>query len=496
MTAQELKNSILQHAVQGKLVPQNPTDEPASVLLERIKSEKAQLIKDKKIKAEKPLPPITDEEIPFEIPESWVWVRLGEIVQLINGDRGKNYPSKDKLTHTGIPFISAINLNDGLVSTVNLLHMSLEQYEKIGSGKLIMNDLLFCLRGSIGKNAINQLGEGAIASSLVIWRRYCDDVLYLKFLYHYANSYLIKSEIKKYDNGTAQPNLSASNLNVFLFPLPPLAEQQRIVDKVEELMPLVEEYDKAEKELTALNAKFPEQIKKSVLQYAIQGKLVAQSKADEPASELLKRIKAEKQQLLKEKKIKAEKPLAPITEEEIPFEIPESWVWVRLGEILTVHGGKRIPKGFDWTDNPTKHIYIRVTDMKNHTILSDKLKYISDEVYEQIKRYVINKDDLYLTIAGTIGSVGSVPPMFDGMNLTENAVKLSNIQVNNKFLLKVIASEFVQNQFVDKTNKVAQPKLAIERILTTIIPLPPLAEQQRIVEKVEEVLGVCVGLKA
>ena len=177
-------------------------------------------------------------------------------------------------------------------------------------------------------------------------------------------------------------------------------------------------------------------------------------------------------------------------DDEIPFEIPQSWCWVRLGQILTVKGGKRIPLGDTFAPGPTSHIYIRVTEMKNHTLVDNNLKYISDSVYEKIKNYTISKNDLYLTIAGTIGSVGIVPDMFDGMNLTENAVKLTNILVNKMFLVYGISSQFVQSQFVEKTKQMAQPKLAIERILTTLIPLPPSSEQECIVSKIEEIMPI------
>ena len=250
------------------------------------------------------------------------------------------------------------------------------------------------------------------------------------------------------------------------------------------------------------------QLKNSILQWAIQGKLVPQDPNDEPASVLLERIRKEKEQLVKEKKIKKDKNASIIfrgednsyyekflatgevkcIDEEIPFEIPENWCWVRLGQILTVKGGKRIPLGDSFASSPTTHIYIRVTEMKNHTLIDTNLKYISDAVYEKIKNYTISKNDLYLTIAGTIGAVGVVPEKFDGMNLTENAVKLTNIFVNKLFLVYGISSQFVQLQFVDKTKQMAQPKLAIERILTTLIPLPPLNEQESIVAKINEVI--------
>ena len=248
-----------------------------------------------------------------------------------------------------------------------------------------------------------------------------------------------------------------------------------------------------------------QQLKNSILQLAVQGKLVPQDPNDEPASALIERIRAEKEKLIKEKKIKPDKnpsyifrgsdnlPYEKVGKNEpvciaeaVPFDIPDSWEWVRLGCILNVKGGKRLPKEHNLTDIPTNHIYIRVTDMKNHTISSDKLKYITEDTFQLIKNYIINKEDLYLTIAGTIGNVGVIPEKFDGMNLTENAVKLTDIKINKYYLLHIICSNYIQNQFVDKTNKVAQPKLAIERILTTLFPLPPLPEQQRIVDKLKE----------
>jgi type I restriction enzyme S subunit len=226
----------------------------------------------------------------------------------------------------------------------------------------------------------------------------------------------------------------------------------------------------------------------AVLMQAVQGKLVEQDPNDEPAAELLKRIREEKERLTKEKKIKKEKPLPPISPEEIPYELPKGWEWVRLGEITSVQGGKRVPKGYTLLDEPTDHVYIRVSDMKNGTIMTNDLKYISDEVYETIKDYTISKDDLYITIAGTIGQVGTVPDELDGMNLTENAAKIIVVLANKHYLKYVLRSNLLQQQFIDKVNQVAQPKLALKRIKMAVIPLPPIDEQLRIVNKIEEML--------
>ena len=206
-------------------------------------------------------PVCIDEEIPFEIPEKWIWCRLENIVELINGDRGKNYPAKSKLSSIGdIPFISALNLSKGSIDKNDLLYLSKQQYDLLSRGKLKNNDLIFCLRGSLGKNGIFNMDNGAIASSLVILRRY-SECIDLYYFFYYINSKLLFSEIKKYNNGTAQPNLSASNLKKFYVPLPPLSEQKRIVSKIEEILPLIDEYGANKKQLDKLNSEFPDKLR-------------------------------------------------------------------------------------------------------------------------------------------------------------------------------------------------------------------------------------------
>ena len=236
---EDMKKSLLQYAIQGKLVEQRPEEGTAEELFAQIQQEKQRLIAKKKIKKEKPLPEITDDEKPFDIPEGWMWVRLSQIWVVLNGDRGKNYPAKSKLSTTGIPFISAVNL-DGktVVQDERLLCLSQEQYNKLGNGKLEKNDVVVCIRGSLGKHGVYPFDKGAIASSLVILRNYYTAIFENDFLLLYLDSPLFFQEIKKYDNGTAQPNLSAKSLEQFLIPLPPLAEQKRIVQKLDHLLPL------------------------------------------------------------------------------------------------------------------------------------------------------------------------------------------------------------------------------------------------------------------
>ena len=241
MTPQELKNSILQLAIQGNLIEQRPEEGTGEELYRQIQVEKQRLVKTGKIKKEKPLPEISEDEIPFDIPESWKWVRLARIWSVLNGDRGKNYPAKSTLSRTGIPFISAINLDGkSVVKDENLFCLSDTQYERLGNGKLLRDDIVVCIRGSLGKHGRYPFEKGAIASSLVIMRSMLGVSVLDDFLMLYLDTPLFFCEIKRFDNGTAQPNLAAKSLEQFLFPLPPLAEQKRIVAKLEELLPLCE----------------------------------------------------------------------------------------------------------------------------------------------------------------------------------------------------------------------------------------------------------------
>lgn len=234
----KMEKSLLQYAMQGKLVPQNPSDEPASELLKQIKAEKEQLIRDKKIKKEKPLPEITEEEIPFEIPESWEWVRLGEIAELINGDRGKNYPSRTHWIETGVPFLNAASLGKPYLNYDNFNFISEEKFSMLRSGFTKSGDILYCLRGSLGKLSINlDVEKGAIASSIVIIR---GRKVVIKYLYYLLYSPFGNELIKKVENGTAQPNLSASSVNNYVIPIPPLNEQKRIVQELELITKYVE----------------------------------------------------------------------------------------------------------------------------------------------------------------------------------------------------------------------------------------------------------------
>ena len=521
MTAQQLKNSILQMAVQGKLVPQDPNDEPASVMLERIRAEKERLIKEKKIKREKnpsvifkgtdntPYEKIGDEvrsladEVPFDIPDSWEWVRLGELFQ---HNTGKALNASNR-TGQLKQYITTSNLYWDRFELDNLkeMHFSDSEVEKC---TVVKGDLLVCEGGDIGRAAIWSYDYPmCIQNHIHRLRAYLP--LCTRFFYYLFDLYKHAGWIG--GKGIGIQGLSSNAIHALLFPFPPLAEQYRIVDAFDTMQTYTDSYAIVESSLDKLNSTFPERLKKSILQEAVQGKLVPQDPSDEPAEALLERIRAEKQQLIKEGKIKKDKHESVIfrrdnshyekldgvercIDDELPFEIPENWRWCRLGTIAAVLGGKRIPAGRKLTECNTGHVYIRVSDMTDGGVSTDRLLYVPEDIYPSISKYIINKADVFITVAGTIGRVGKIPDELDGANLTENADRLVLAGVNQDWLIKVLQSGMIQEQIAEATTQVGQPKLAIARIERFLIPLPPLAEQYRIVQRIEELLPLVKGL--
>ena len=517
MTAQQLKNSILQMAVQGKLVPQDPNDEPASVLLERIRTEKEQLIKEKKIKREKnpsvifkgadntPYEKIGDEvrsladEVPFDIPDSWEWVRLGELFQHNTGKALNAANCTGQLKQ----YITTSNLYWDRFELDNLKEMYFSESE-IEKCTVIKGDLLVCEGGDIGRASIWSYDYPmCIQNHIHRLRAYVP--LCTRFFYYLFDLYKHIGWIG--GKGIGIQGLSSNAIHSLLFPLPPLAEQHRIVETIDKLQPYTDAYADVESTLDTLNTTFPERLKKSILQEAVQGKLVPQDSSDEPAEALLERIRAEKQRLIKEGKIKKDKHESVIfrrdnshyetldgverrIDDELPFEIPENWCWCRLGTIAAVLGGKRIPAGRKLTECNTGHVYIRVSDMTDGGVSTDRLLYVPEDIYPSISKYIINKADVFITVAGTIGRVGKIPDELDGANLTENADRLVLAVVNQDWLIKVLQSGMIQEQIAEATTQVGQPKLAIVRIERFLIPLPPLHEQERIVSAINTTLSI------
>ena len=478
--AQALREKILDLAMRGKLVNQDPNDEPANVLLEKIKAEKVELVKEGKIKKSKALPEITEDEKPFDIPDSWEWVRLGDV--LLNTIGGGTPSKKNQDYWNGkIPWISVKDVHkDELEITETQDTISTMGLKNSSTNLIKANTLIAVMRMAVGRIGVVKMNAciNQDLRALITSKNFCDQ--YLLYIYSHLNFET---------SGITVKGLKINALLETIIPLPPLSEQSRIAAKIAQLFALLRKVETS----TQQYAKLQTLLKSKVLDLAMRGKLVKQDPNDEPASVLLEKIKAEKQELIKEKKIKKTKPLPPITDDEKPFDIPDSWEWVRLGEICEIKGGKRVPKGRKLEDQVSYKPYIRVADMQDHSVNTDTLKYASKDIFNEISRYTISSKDVYFSIAGTIGKVGSIPEKLDGSLLTENAAKLDFFaaqEMNKKFFIEMLSSDFIKEQHKKMLSKVAQPKLALIKLKKTIIPLPPLSEQKRVVRKILQIFSL------
>lgn len=385
------------------------------------------------------------------------------------------------------------NYGQGLVNRKKVFghELTMKNYQVLQS-----NQLMWCKvdtkNGAFGITSSET--EGSLASSNMAVFDINISKVYPEFLqlffqipsfYEYINFLSTGSTNRKY----LKPSEVLEQLTI---PTMSLTEQEQFIERYKKIKHkeyiLTNEFQTQSNLITKLRA--------SILSDAVSGRLVSQDQTDESASVLLERIKAEKERLIKEGELKRDKLLVPITANEIPYELPVGWVWCRLDDIASVKGGKRLPAGKTFSSIKTDHIYARVTDMQNGTILDNDIQYLPDNIYEQIKAYYIETTDVYLVIVGsTIGKTGLVPDVFHRANLTENAVKLTPHLIDKNFLYLTLKSSNIQAQFFDKTFQLGQPKLAINRIKSTLFPLPPLAEQDRIVAKIEQLMATCDALE-
>ena len=481
MKAQDLKKSILQLAIQGKLVEQDPNDEPATVLLERIKAEKAAFVKAGKIKKDKPLPPITDDEIPFDIPDSWTWVRLGSTMEIARGGSPRpiqNYLTTDK---NGLNWIKIGDTDKG----GKYINSTKEKIKPEGLKKtrfVHKGDFLLTNSMSFGRPYILNI-DGCIHDGWLV----ISDVFSsysVDFLYYLLSSSFAYNQFCGKVSGAVVSNLNSDKVATSIFPLPPLTEQKRIVAKIEELEPLIAEYDTAETALTALNTAFPEQMKKSILQQAIQGKLVEQDPNDEPATVLLERVKAEKAALVKAGKIKKDKPLPPITEDEIPFDIPDSWMWVRLGDIAIVNGGF----AFKSSQYKSKGVrVVRISDFDEDGFKNNKI--VRYEYNNTLEQYLIEANNIIMAMTG--GTVGKSYFVVETKEPMVSNQRVATIKINSnsypKYVNYVILAPIIQ-KLIQISKNSTNDNISMDLINNFILPLPPLAEQKRIVAKIEELM--------
>ena len=439
------------------------------------------------------MPAISEDEIPFDIPESWEWVRLGEITQFKGGYAYKSGKYTEKSTNQIVRLGNV--KNDKLVLDIKPVYIDDDYAKETADYKIENGDILFTMTGTRGKRDYfySVFVQSNILNLYLNQRVGClktYDRISGIWLCNILKAELVLQQVFINETGTAnQGNIGSEKTMEILIPIPPLSEQQRIVAKIEEFLPLVDQYDKAYSQLTALNEKFPQDMKKSILQYAIEGKLVEQRPEEGTAKELLKEIKLEKEKLIKEGKIKKSKPLPAITEDEIPFEIPDSWEWCRLEEVLlSLTDGTHSTPHYTESGIP----FLSVKNISSGKIDFHNTKFISVEEHEELKkRCYPQKGDILLSKVGTTGIPVAIGCDTEFSIFVSIALLKCTSDIDTYFLVKLLESPIVQEQCKLNTRGVGNKNWVLRDIANTIIPIPPLSEQRRIVEHLEQLLTLC-----
>lgn len=495
MTPEQLKASILQYAIQGKLVEQRPEEGTGEELYQQMQTDKQTLIREKKIKKEKPLPDIIDDEIPFDVPESWKWVKVGNVGSWSSGAT----PSRTNPAYYGgsIPWLKTGDLNDGFIQEVPEYITDLA-LEKTSLRLNPIGSVLMAMYGAtIGKLGILEI-------PVTTNQACCACIPYAgmnnKYLFYYLMS-MRQSYIGMAEGG-AQPNISKEKIVNSLIPLPPAEEQRRIVAKIEELLPYVDRYAAAYEKLEQFNAKFPEDMKKSILQYAIQGKLVEQRPEEGTGKELYRQIQTEKQRLIKTGKLKKTRALPTITGEEVPYDFPASWKVCYIDDIAFVTK----LAGFEYTkyisDNlvPTGIPLFKGKNVQNGKLVLSFESYILESVSDELPRSQITKKCLLTPYVGTIGNIA----VFDGSFKAHLGSNVGKIELLNsdtqtfileEYVLWYLKSTYGYAELTKYKKATAQESISIDAIRNVVIAIPPLEEQRRIVAKLEEILPLCERLK-
>lgn len=482
MTPEQLRASILQYAMEGKLVKQNPDDEPAVTLLDKIKIEREELVKEGKLKKPRKVQSTEDEDFKFDIPNSWSWCRLGNIIYHLTDGAHKTPKYID--TKDGIPFLSVKDISSGKIDLTNTKFISQETHEVLSKRcNPQKGDILLTKVGTTGIPVIVDTDIKFDLFVSVALLKFDDKLIDAKYFKYLLESPLVQDQVCENTKGVGNKNWVLRDINNTLIVLPPLEEQKRIVAKIEKLMPLVDEYAESYNRLQKIDNEFEDKLKQSVLQYAMEGKLVKQNLSDEPASELIKKIENEKAELIKEGKIKKSKKLPAITDDEKPFDIPDSWEWVRLKQITT-YGNFNSIKGSSIPDNSW------VVDMKdvrkNGGGFSEIVRRKSTDIYKSNK-YSFNKNAvLYGKLRPYLRKVEIAQT--SGFTTTEmlpiNVVDLSTLVP--QYLRYAMLSPYFVNLVNDSMYGMKMPRVGTTFLAKMVVPLPPLEEQKRIVEKVEE----------
>ena len=488
MTPEQLKASILQYAIQGKLIEQRPEEGTGEELYQQIVKNRELLIERKVIKRDKRTETAIDPNaIPFDVPENWKWVTLGSILNKLTDGTHKT----PKYTTDGIKFVSVKDMSNGVLSLENTKFISEEEHQELYARcNPEKGDILLSKVGTTGVPAIVNTTEQFslfVSVALLKFDRECID---LKFLYYMLMSPLVQTQATENTRGVGNKNWVLDAIANTMVVLPPLAEQKRIVIKVEELLPYVDRYAAAYEKLEQFNAKFPEDMKKSILQYAIQGKLVEQRPEEGTGEELYRQIQAEKQWLIKEGTIQKEKPLAEITDDEIPFDIPETWIWIRVGDVGSWGSGATPPR-----TNPAYYggsiPWLKTGDL-NDGFIKEVPEFITELALEKTSVRLNPVGSVLMAMYGaTIGKLGILE-----IPVTTNQACCACIPyagMYNKYLFYYLMS--MRQTYIGMAEGGAQPNISKEKIVNSILPLPPLEEQHRIVAKLEEILPLCERLK-
>lgn len=486
MTPQELKSSILQLAVQGKLVEQRPEEGTGEELYQQIQAEKQKLIKEGKIKKEKPLPEISEDEIPFDIPESWIRVRLRTAVY----NRGQIVP---ETAFSYIDIGSIDNKRQRLNSEENIIEpdkapsraRKIVEYGDIlySTVRPYLHNMCIIDR-DFSFMPIASTGFAAMA---------CHAGIYNKYLFYYLMSPAFDMYANNTENskGVAYPAINDDRLYRAVIAIPPLAEQKRIVAKIEELLPYIDRYEQAWSKLEDFNKRFPVDMQKSILQMAIQGKLVEQCPEEGTGEELYQQIQAEKQKLIKAGKIKKEKPLPEISKDEMSFDIPESWKWVRLFDLCkSISDGDHQPPPQVQSGIP----FLVISNVSSGEIDFSNTRYVPQDYFDALSTdRVAEKGDILFTVTGSYGI--PVKVVCDQQFCFQRHIALLKLIIDWDYLFYVLKSPVIQSQCDATATGTAQKTVGLKSLRNMVLPLPPLAEQKRIVAKLEEILPLCERLK-
>ena len=483
MTPEQLRTSILQYAMEGKLVKQDSNDEPASELVKRSQDKKIELIKNGELKKSKKLPVITDGEKPFNIPDNWAWSRLGDLFTILRG--GSPRPIKSFLTNdeNGINWIKIgdTDPNSKYITKTEekIIPEGLKKSRAVHIGDFVLSNSM-----SFGRPYILKI-NGAVHDGWLIISDY-DQVFNKDFLYYLLLSSFVKKQFSIAATGSTVKNLNRERVANTIGVIPPLEEQKRIVAKIEKLMPLVDEYAESYNRLQKIDNEFEDKLKQSVLQYAMEGKLIKQDPNDEPASELIKKIETEKAELIKEGKIKKSKKLPVITDDEKPFDIPDSWEWVRLGEIGIVTSGgtpRKAEKSY-WDDANIPWITPAVMSKAQNNIIfdNDNVGKINQKGLSNSSAHLISANSIVVSSRAPIGYINIVPFAY---TTNQGCKSISTYaKVDNKYVYYAI--KFSVPDMYKRASGTTFKEISGTRFGETVIPLPPLEEQKLIITKVEK----------